>query len=485
MKYQIPIEVSRITDQLEESGYKAYLVGGCVRDMILGKKPKDWDITTDARPEEIQKIFPDSFYENDFGTVGVKNENVSDETLKVVEVTPFRIESSYSDGRHPDAVVFSKNIEDDLKRRDFTINSIALSKGHIIDPYKGQDDLKDKVLKTVGNAEDRFSEDALRILRAIRFSAELNFSIDTETTKAIEKLGFMLSNISRERIRDEFTKIIMSENPMLGIALLDKMNILSHISPILVEMVGVSQNKEAHKYDVFEHSLRALQHAADKDLPLDLRLAALFHDIAKPHTKRQEQGKTTFYGHEVVGAKVTRETLNSLKYPKELVDKVSKLVRWHMFFSDPDQITLSAVRRIITKVGEENIWDLMNLRVCDRIGSGRPKEEPYRLRKYKSMIEEALRAPLSVKMLKINGNTLMNVLNVKPGPKIGQILSILFDEVLDDPYKNNEEYLKGRANALLELSDEDLEVLSSKAKDKIKEEDEAQIENLRKKHWVK
>ena len=485
MKFDVPDEVSRITNELEKAGFKAFLVGGCVRDLILGKTPKDWDITTDAIPEQIQELFPESFYENDFGTVGVKNEDVSDETLKVVEVTPFRTETTYSDNRHPDTVAFSKNIEDDLKRRDFTINALAYSNGELIDLYNGQKDLEKGIIKTVGSPDERFGEDALRILRAIRFSAQLNFSIDSETLISIEKHAQSLSNVSRERIRDEFTKIIMSDNPMIGILLIEKVGLLSYVAPILGEMIGVDQNKEAHKYDVWEHSLRSLQHAADKKYPLDIRLAALFHDIAKPHTKRVEKHGTTFYGHEVVGAKVTRETLTDLKYSKEIIEKVTKLVRWHMFFSDPEQITLSAVRRIITKVGEDNIWDLMNLRVCDRIGTGRPKEEPYRLRKYKSMVEEALRAPLSVTMLKVDGNSLIKELGIKPGPRIGYILHALFEDVLDNPELNNEDYLINRAEELKDISIEELEVLGRKGRERLEEEDSAILKDIKRKHKVK
>lgn len=481
-KYDIPTPVGEVLEGLEASGFEAYLVGGCVRDLLVGREPKDWDITTNAKPEEIQEIFPDSFYENTFGTVGVKTGS-EDLRLSIVEVTPYRLESQYSDNRRPDSVTFSNKLEDDLARRDFTINAIALSKGQIVDLYKGQQDLASKTIKTVGIPEERFGEDALRILRAVRFSAELGFSIESETALAITKLGESLKNVSRERIRDEFVKMIMSDSPMLGIVLLQKLGLLHHVSQALEGMVGVSQETQAHKYDVFEHSLRALQHAADKGYSLDLRLAVLFHDIAKPHTKRMVGKKATFFGHEVVGARVTRETLENLRFPRETIEKVTTLVRWHMFFADPDQITLSAVRRIISKVGEENIWDLVNLRKCDRIGTGRPKEEPYRFRKYQSMIEEALRAPLSVGMLKINGADLIE-LGVEKGPKMGFILHALLEEVLDDPEKNTPEYMKKRALALYNLPTEELEALGKAGKSKLENEDEKAVQELRKKHHV-
>lgn len=484
VKYDIPEDVTRVTDALESAGFEAFLVGGCVRDLLINRIPKDWDITTNATPEEIQEIFPDSFYENDFGTVGVKTES-EDPTLKVIEVTPYRLESAYSDHRHPDTVSFSKNIKDDLLRRDFTINAIALSKDKILDPFNGQECLKKKMIKTVGNPKDRFTEDALRLLRAIRLASELDFTIEADTMVAIHSSADLLEHISKERIRDEFIKIIMSKNPMIGLGMAQRMALLSHISPILENTVGVLQNKEAHKYDVWEHLLRALQHAADNDFTLENRLAALFHDIAKPQTKREENGKTTFFGHEVVGARVTRETLNDLHFPNNVIEKVTKLVRWHMFFADVEQITLSAVRRIITKVGRENIWDLMDLRKSDRIGTGRPKEQPYRFRKYQSMVEEALRDPLSVTMLKIDGNDLMQKLKIKAGPKIGFILNALFEEVLDDTSKNTEEYLLKKAKELESLPLDELKKLGQKGKEKIEEADQKAIDEIKGKHHVK
>lgn len=482
-KYNIPQSVQNILEGLESSGFEAFLVGGCVRDLFLNKTPKDWDITTNATPKEIQEVFPDSFYENTFGTVGVKTDD-EDETLKVIEITPYRLESEYSDHRHPDSVSFSKNIKDDLSRRDFTINAMALSKGHVVDLYKGQEDLEAKVIRTVGDPKERFEEDALRIMRAVRFSAELGFIIESETAKAISELGNLLEKVSRERIREEFKKMIMSDNPMIGIVMLQKLNILKYVSTAVEGMVGVSQETQAHIYDVFEHSLRALQHSADKGHRLELRLAVLFHDVAKPHTKRMVGNKATFYGHEVVGAKVTRETLEDLRFSRETIDTVTKLVRWHMFFADPEQITLSAVRRLITKVGTDSIWDLVELRKCDRIGTGRPVEEPYRFRKYQSMIEEALRAPLSVGMLKVDGVKLME-LGIEKGPRIGAVLHALLEEVLDEPEKNTDEYLVTRVTELNKLSDSELDELGKKGKGRLEEEDEKVIKDLRQKHKVK
>ncbi len=482
----IPKEIISASKKLKEAGFESYIVGGCVRDLLLGRKPKDWDLTTNATPDEIQNIFPDSFYENTFGTVGVKTDSL-DHSLEVIEVTPYRQESDYSDKRHPNSVVFSHKIEDDLSRRDFTINALAvdIDKGQIIDNYKGQDDLKKKIIRAVGEANKRFNEDALRMLRAIRFAAELDFVIEKETAESILENAALMEHISNERIGEEFKKIIESNNPSLGLALAQKLHILSHILPELEQMVGVEQNKEAHKYDVWEHSLRTLQHAADKNFSLEVRLAALFHDTGKPKTKVEEVGKTTFYNHEMVSAKVTRETLKRLAFPKEIIDKVEKLVRYHMFFSDTAQITHSAVRRLITKVSKENIWDLINLRFCDRIGTGRPKEEPYRLRKFEAMIEEVIRDPISVSMLKINGNDIMKKFHVKPGPSIGYILNALLEEVLDDPKNNNETFLVKQTEKLLAMPEEKLKKIGEKAREVKNEAETAEVTKIRQKRRVK
>lgn len=463
-------------------------MGGCVRDIISGKKPKDWDITTNAKPEQITSLFPKTFYENDYGTVGVVNENASDETLKIVEVTPYRIEGVYSDKRRPDQVTFTEKLEDDLKRRDFTINAIAydVSKGQIIDPYKGQEDIKDKTVKTVGLPHDRFSEDSLRILRAVRLAVELGFTINKETADAIKKESAGLKEIAKERIRDEFIKIIDSPSPMVGIILAQKLGILKYIIPELEEGIDMEQNGD-HIYSVWEHNLRALQHATDKGWPLHVKLAALLHDVSKPETRRWSKDKKdwTFYGHDVVGGYVSREILQRLKFSREMVDTVSKLVRYHLFFSDVEKITLSAVRRIVKNVGAEHVWDLMKVRACDRIGMGRPKETPYRLRKYEAMIEEAMRSPTSVGMLKINGAKVMEVTREIPGHKIGFILHALLEEVLDDPNLNTAEYLEKRSIELSKMPLNELKKLGEKGKEKKEEIEEKEIAEIRKKHWVK
>lgn len=483
--YSIPEEVTRVTGALKNAGFEAYLVGGCVRDMILGKTPKDWDITTNAHPEQIQALFEETYYNNTFGTVGVVQEDTPDPTLKVIEVTPYRKESTYSDARRPDSVEFGVSLEEDLARRDFTINALAYdsSKGQLVDYYKGQDDLSSRLIRAVGKPDERFKEDALRMLRAIRLGAELGFGIEQKTFEALSENAHLLEKISKERIRDEFVKILMSARPMEALLHMKQTTVLKYVLPELLAGYGVEQN-HAHIYTVFEHLLRSVQHASNKDFPLEVRLAALLHDVGKPDSRRKADTNWTFYGHEVIGSRVTRKILENLRFPKETVEKVVNLVRWHMFFSDPDKITLSAVRRMIVNVGEENIWNLLNVRICDRIGSGRPKEQPFRFRKYKSMVEEALRDPISTKMLKIDGSRIMEVTREMPGPRIGNIMNALLEDVLDDPTKNTKEYLEERAKALSAFSDDELNALGMKGKDRRNEAEEKELEELRKKHHV-
>lgn len=486
MTFEVPEEVRGVTQTLRTAGFEAYLVGGCVRDSLIGRTPKDWDVTTNANPEEIQLLFPDSYYTNDFGTVGVLRETEV-ESLKIIEVTPYRTESEYSDKRRPDAVSFGQNLEEDLARRDFTVNAIAYdeSKGQIIDPYKGQNDLSSKVLKTVGVAEDRFEEDALRLMRAVRLVAELEFALEADTASAIALKASNLAHVSKERIRDEFVRILNSKQPMMALVLSEQLGLLEYIAPDLRRGIGVDQN-QAHSFDVFGHLMRALQHAADKEMNFDIRIAAVFHDVSKPETRRwsPEKNDWTFHGHEVVGSRVTKKALEDLRFSRETIEKVSKLVRWHMFFSDPDQITLSAVRRMIRNVGEENIMDLLNLRICDRIGTGRPKEQPFRFRKYKAMVDEALRDPISVSMLKTDGKHIMEQFHVEPGPRLGWTLSALLEDILEDPTKNTSEYLDSRTLQLLALSDTDLMKLGESGKKKREEKEDEEIQKIMEKHHV-
>ncbi|MCD8528319.1 MAG: CCA tRNA nucleotidyltransferase, partial [Candidatus Pacebacteria bacterium] len=405
--FNIPEKVSRVTSALQQAGYEAYIVGGCVRDMCMGITPKDWDITTNATPEQVIPLFAKAVHENNFGMVAIIDEEEPLESpFRSIEVTTYRSETTYTNNRHPDHITYAQTLREDVRRRDFTMNALAydVEKGELIDYYDGLKAIQEKLIVTVENPHDRFEEDALRIMRAIRFTAQLGFHIEPQTEQALSAYAQNLSTISVERIRDEFVKLIMSAHPMHGLQKAHTLGIMHYISPELIEGVGVDQSRN-HVYDVWEHNLRALQKTADEQWPLYLRLAALFHDVGKPRTRRRDTKKNiyTFYGHEVVGAKMTKEFMKRLRFPKKTTDEVVKLVRYHMFFSDPEQITLSAVRRMITHVGKEYIWDLMKLRRADRIGMGRPQAAPYRLRKYEAMIEQALRDPISVQQLNING----------------------------------------------------------------------------------
>jgi putative nucleotidyltransferase with HDIG domain len=420
----------------------------------------------------------------------VSQETVTRETPdsnNIVQVTTYRSEGGYADNRHPEHVSYETKIEKDLERRDFTMNAIAWDpiKDTYIDPYGGIKDIKDKLVRCVLYPDIRFSEDALRIMRAVRFSTVLGFAIESETMSALIGKADTIKNISIERVRDEFMKIIDSTAPALGIDMLQKTGLLKHIVPELEEGIGCDQ-KGAHIYDVYQHLLHALQHAADKGFSREIRLTALFHDIGKPATRRYEpkKDKYTFFGHEVVGARMTKKILERLRVPRETNELVVSLVRNHMFFSDTEQITLSAVRRIIQKVSPQHIWELMEVRECDRVGM-KKAEAPYRLRKYHAMIDEALRDPISVSQLAIDGSYLMETLHMKPGPRMGWILHALLEEVLEDPTLNTVEILTERVKDLQELEDKDLKALGEKAKHQKDMLEGEEVKKLHQKHGVK
>lgn len=480
----IPKEVKTILTELKKAGYHAYIVGGCVRDFSLQKQPKDWDVTTNAKPEEIQKIFPDSFYENNFLTVTARTGSKKLE-LAEVEITTYRFEAEYSDKRHPDQVKYAESINEDLARRDFTINAMAMDeKKKVVDLFLGQKDLDNKIIRTVGNPEERFSEDALRMLRAVRFATVLDFKIEEKTAEAIKKNSIWLEAISKERVRDEFVKIIMADKAAEGIELLRELGLLKYIIPELLDNYGVSQNKH-HIYDCYQHAVKALEYTAKKKLNIYVRLAALLHDIAKPKVKAGEGENATFYNHEIVGAKMTFQILNNLKFSKKDVEKITKLVRFHLFYYNVDEVKESSVRRLVKNVGPENMEELLQVRYADRIGSGVPKAEPYKLRHLKYLIEKVSKDPISVKMLKINGNDLMETLKIKPGPTVGQVLDILLGYVLDDPKKNTKEFLQGQAEKLAKLSEKELKSLADKSKQEASEVQQEEDRVVKSKYWVK
>ena len=491
----LPEEVKNIIKALEDAGFEAYAVGGCVRDFILSNveglsiEPYDWDITTNAKPEEVQKIFsaPDGpalgwQYENQFGTVAINTES-KNERLKIIEITTYRVEEKYTDKRHPDIVKFTTKIKDDLSRRDFTINAIAYDGKKFIDHFDGQKDIKNKIIRTVGNPNERFNEDALRLMRAIRFAAQLNFVIEEETAKAIKENSNDIVAISKERIRDELVKTIMTKNAKTGIEMLHSFGLLKHIMPELEEGINVNQNKH-HIYTVWGHNLLSLDWAANHNYKLENRIASLMHDVGKPRTKNGEGPDATFYNHEVVGAKMVAKILERLKFPKKFIEKVVLLARYHLFYYNVEEVTESSVRRLVKNVGPENIDDLLEVRIADRKGSGVPKAEPYKLRHLRAIIEKVSRDPISVKMLKINGNDLMKILKIEPGPKIGYILNILLDEVLDDPQKNKKEYLTSQVLKLDKKPLKELEKMCRIAQAKTQEVAEEEFRSIKSKYRV-
>lgn len=484
MKLSIPQEVKNIAEVLEKNGHQAYLVGGCLRDLLLKREPKDWDVATGATPDKVQQLFPESVYENTFGTVGIKTES-EEPALKIVEVTTFRIEGKYTDLRHPDEVKFAKTIEEDLARRDFTVNAMAASlDGKLVDPHEGANDIKAKTIRTVGDPKARFEEDALRLMRAVRLATELGFEIEVNTKKAIAHHAGLLEAIAKERIRDEFVKLIMSDRAAEGIVAMEDLGLLKFVVPELREGIGCGQNKH-HIYTVFDHNVRALHYAAEKGYSLEVRLASLLHDVGKPKTKRGDGPDSTFYNHEVVGAKMAAVVMDRLRFGKDTAERVVHLVRHHLFYYNVGEVSEAGVRRFIARVGPEYIDDLLKVREGDRIGSGVPKAFPYKLRHLLFMMEKVKKDPIHPKMLAVKGDDVMKLLNISSGPKVGKILGVLLEEVLDDPEQNTREYLEPRVRELAELKEQELETLARAAREK-KEEFESGLEDeMKKKYYVK
>lgn len=447
MTIQLPAKVKAFIADFQKKGWQCYAVGGSVRDILLGRETEEskrFDFATNATPEEIQRIFPGSFYDNTFGTVGVKIKDKDGNTSEIYEVTTFRKEGKYSDARHPDKVVWAKTIEEDLARREFTVSAIATDGKKIVDPYNGRKDLKDKIIRSVGDPLDRFREDALRLLRAIRISTQLSFAIEENTFNAIRRNSSQIQKISSERIRDELIKILSSDYPADGIKLLHNAGLLEYILPELVKGIGVSQKGTHHANDVFEHSLESLRHCQNKNWVV--RLATLLHDIGKPVTYQERNGKATFYNHEVVGARIARSIASRLHFGKEDREKLFILVRWHMF-SVSEFLTDAAVRRWIRRIGPENTTDMVDLRIADRLGSG-VRATSWRLEKFKERVIEVQKHIPSVKDLAIDGHDVMKTLGLGPGPRIGQILSKLFEEIMEDPEKNERNYLLKRVEEI-------------------------------------
>ncbi len=447
MTVSLPPKVQEIITAFKKAGFECYLVGGSVRDLLLERSTQDFDFTTSATPEEVQKLFPDSFYDNSFGTVGIKSRGEEEKTTEVYHITPFRTEGDYTDSRHPDTVSWGKDLTEDLSRRDFTVNAMEIDfdpktgEAKIIDPFSGQHDLDYGDIRAVGDANKRFGEDALRLMRAIRLATQLAFKIEEKTWEAIRLNSQTITKISWERIRDELVKILASDFPADGIRLLHNSGLLEYILPELTKGAGMTQKGTHHKDDVLTHSIKALEYCQSQNWVV--RFATLIHDIGKPVTFVERNGKATFYNHETVGAYIAKAICDRLHFSKADKDKVYMLVRWHMF-SVSEFLTDAAIRRFIRRVGPENTTDMLDLRIADRLGSG-SRETSWRLEDFKKRIVEVQKHIPSVTDLKVNGKDVMEILKIGPGPKVGEILTKLFEEIMENPEKNDRDYLLKRS----------------------------------------
>ncbi len=527
----ISIEALYILYLLQKNGFEGYIVGGAVRDTLLNAlgaqtiqdttslTASDYDFTTSARPEQIQEVFPEHFYENTFGTVGVAREHLLEqmgrinkvstnqdldlntqatinldqatkihESLQknqtdkiknldtitnssnqkdIYEITTFRSDGTYSDHRRPNEVTWGDTLEGDLSRRDFTINALAIKIKQsyletidftkaldtldidsqyfeVIDLHEGVTDLEAGIITTVGNPNKRFSEDALRMLRAVRFSVQLNMQIEDATFDAIVTNSQLLKHISLERIRDEFLKMLKSDFPKESIEILDQTGLLKYVIPELIDGKGVMQGGH-HTTDVWTHNLDAVGSCPSKD-PI-VRLATLLHDVAKPHTYKEIDGKPTFYNHEIIGSRMARNIARRLRLSNQEVEKIFLLVRYHMFYYQPEH-TDASIRRFMRKVGLENINDILDLREADRLGSGARKTS-WRLEEMKERMISQLHQPFAITDMAINGHDVMEELGLKPGPQLGKILNELFEKVLENPELNTKEILLAEAKKSL------------------------------------
>ena len=441
MQLHIPPDVGSIVEKLQKAGHEAYVVGGCVRDAIRGVEPADWDVATDAKPDRIQALFRRSLYTNRFGTVIVRLGE------REVEVTTYRIETEYSDHRRPDAVAFTESLREDLARRDFTMNAMAWTPeagGTLVDPFGGQTDLEARLVRAVGAPDERFQEDALRMLRAVRFAAVLGFAIEAATAAAITRNAGLASTLSGERIQQEIVKIMRSPVPSTGFRMLSNLGLLAVIAPELEKCRDTPQEKVAAE-NVFEHSLATLDAAAAElpagtapDEDMVLRLAALLHDVGKPDT--YDDGH--FHQHEFVGEAKAKAILRRWKFDKATTEEVAHLIRHHMFWYQPDW-TGSAVRRFIRKVGLERIPSLFALRKADNVGSGARAPRMYALNELWLRVQEEIHSAtaFSKRDLAIDGNDIMAALAIPPGPEVGRIQNELFERVLDEPAVNERDKL--------------------------------------------
>ncbi len=436
IRYSFPRPLVEVHARIVQAGYQCYVVGGAVRNIVLQKDPTDWDLATDATPADLIPLFraviPTGIKH---GTVTILYKGYKFET------TTFRIEGPYSDFRHPDHVHYTKELLEDLKRRDFTINAMAIDPMEriLIDPYGGKEDVKKRLIRALGDPLERFQEDPLRILRAVRFHAQLAFTIEEKTKEAMKALAHTLRTVSSERIRDEMEKIMASERPSIGFNLMAETGILSILFPELLACRGVDQ-KGAHAYDVFTHSILCCD-AAPRENPA-VRWACLLHDSGKPVVKSvSAEGETTFHRHEQISAQLAGTILRRLRFPVAFEKRVVHLVLHHMFHYE-DSWTDAAVRRFVRKVGKENLEDLFTLREADGWATSGIRPDPRPLTQFRERIARVLAqsAPLSLKDLAVNGDDLASV-GIPKGPAMGTVLDFLLESVLEDPSMNKRDRL--------------------------------------------
>lgn len=433
-----------VINNLQMHGYEAYAVGGCVRDSILARRPEDWDITTSAKPEEIKDLFRrtvDTGIEHGTVTVLLGKDSF--------EVTTYRIDGVYEDSRHPKEVLFTKNLEEDLKRRDFTINAMAYNEeARLVDVFGGMLDLNLHRIRCVGNPEERFSEDALRILRAVRFSAQLDFQIEDETAKAAAKLAPTLERISAERIQAELVKLLVSPHPE-KIRDAYELGITRYILPEWDALVGVKQNTPHHKYDVSEHTIRAMKYVKRDKI---LRLTMLFHDMGKPMMKTtDDSGRDHFKGHALVSEEIARSVMRRLKFDNDTVRKVTRLVCYHDYRVEA---TPANVRRAMNRIGVDLFPYYLAVRMADAKAqsSYRRREKIENIVEMRRIYQEVLLKDecVTLRQLAVSGRELMEI-GMQPGRDLGLMLGELLEYVLDDPSRNTKEILCGYVKQKLGL----------------------------------
>jgi len=446
MEIKLPEKVISVMKKFIDAGAEIYVVGGAVRDLILGREVIDWDFATNLTPEEMKKLFPkNSFCENNFGTFSIVLKNG-----EIFEVTTYRTERGYSDNRHPDTVAWGKTLEEDLQRRDFTINAMVLElkitnyELRIIDLYKGQEDLQSRLIRAVGDPDERFKEDALRMIRAIRIAAQLGFAIEEKTFESIQKNASLINKVAGERIREELFIILENNKAADGIKILRNSGLLAQIMPEIMESIEVKQ-KGHHIYDVWTHLLESLNNCESTN-PIT-RLATLLHDVAKPMVMEGEGEARTFYNHEILGSRIAVKIGKRLKLSNKELDQLFRLVRWHMFTAEDTQ-TDKAVRRFIRNVTPEYLNEMIALRRADRVGSG-AKETSWRWELFKKRLVEVQKQPFTVKDLKVDGNDVMEILKIKPSRKVGEVLDKIFAEVEENPKLNERQVLLKKIRSFL------------------------------------